>query len=238
MRQKLRVLVTVASLVALATTTVVSQASAFFLRVPQVPVLGAGLQNYLNAQGESINVLTDQVDAQVWAQGASGNNVVTIMIELAGNAAANSVGIYNTNDAVPSLFQIFPGVAAAGWFAVCSFQEAPTRVVVTLFDDNGGIQGQVTYLGADPNAYGFYLQGPGGTFYSEDYRNSGGSAQMLTYAGTGNNFGEWWICFEDLDLATGGSDQDYDDMVFITESVVPVATREVTLGYIKSLYHR
>jgi hypothetical protein len=42
------------------------------------------LQGYLNSQGESINVLTDQQDAQIWSSSASGNSLLTLMVEFAG----------------------------------------------------------------------------------------------------------------------------------------------------------
>src|SRR5262245_45271226 len=71
MKKGQRMLAT-ASLVVLGISAVASQASAF-LRVPQVPVLGGTLQGYLNSKGEAINVSTDQQDAQVWSQSASGN---------------------------------------------------------------------------------------------------------------------------------------------------------------------
>jgi hypothetical protein len=211
-----------------------SHASAFNLRVPQVPVGGGSLQAYLNSKGESINVLTDQINAQVWSTSASGNSVFTLMIELAGNASGNAIGVYNASEGAPTLFEIFPGSAAAGWHALISFQGSG-NLVVTLFDNNSAFLGQVTHLNVDSNAFGFYLAGPGGTFYSQDGRNAGAQAQMLTYAGTGVNFGEWWFCFEDLEVASG-SDQDFEDAVVILESVVPIATKQVTWGAVKGLY--
>ena len=93
---------------------------------------------------------------------------------------------------------------------------------------------QTFYAGVNANAFGFYLQGPGGTFYTQDSRN-GGAAQALTYAGTGQNFGDWWMCFEDLSAA-GGSDYDYDDAVLLLQSVVPTPTGAKTWGAIKALY--
>jgi hypothetical protein len=233
MTNKLRALVT-GAVFSLVVTTMATQASAFFLRVPQVPILGGSLQGYLNGQGESINVLTDQVDAQKWSPGASGNGLITIMIELGGNAPANGFGLYDANLAAPPLLQVFPGAASAGWFAVVSFQ--PGGLVVTLFDQNSIIQGQVFYAGALTN-YGYYISGPGGTHYSEDSRNVGGAAQMVTFAGTGQNFGEWWICVEDTGVAAGG-DQDFDDLIVISESVNPVKTEQVTLGRIKAMYRK
>src|SRR5690242_11467607 len=98
-----------------ALVVVASAAGAFPLRSPQVAVGGTSLQTYLNGVGESINVNTDQLDAQVWDTSVSGNATFTLMIELAGNAALNTIGIYNANNAAP-LFQVFPGAASAGWF--------------------------------------------------------------------------------------------------------------------------
>jgi len=210
-----------------------SPAAAFTLRSPQVAVGGASLQTYLNGVGESINVNTDQLDAQEWNTSVSGNSTFTLMVEFAGFAGSNNIGVYNASAAVPPLFQVFPGAAAAGWFATCHF--ASGNMVVTLFDNNSVFQGQTTYLGVDPNDFGFYLQGPGGTFYSQDARNAGGVAQVLTYAGTGRNFGDWWECFEDLTPA-GGSDRDFDDAVLMLQSVGPTPTANRSWGSIKTLY--
>jgi len=167
------------------------------LRSPQVVVNGGTLQGYLNSVGESINVNTDQLDAQVWTTSVSGNATFTMMIELAGNAAAKNIGVYNSNAGPsPTLFQLFPGAASAGWYVTAHF--ASGNLSVALFDKNGVFQGSNSYSGVNATGFGFYLQGPGGTFYSQDARNGGGNPQILTYAGTGNNFGDWWECFEDL----------------------------------------
>jgi len=210
----------------------VSIASAFPPRVPQVVFADAGLQGYLNGVGESINVLTDQVDAQVWDASVSGNATFTLMIELTTpNAANNAIGVYNTTMPVSPLFNLFPGTATAGWFATAHFAGGTLRV--TLYDNNAVIQGQIMYPGVNANAFGFYLVGPSGTFYSEDYRNSG-NPHALTYLGTGPNGGNWWECFEDSRDAT--VDADFDDVVLMLESVVPVPTNMSTWGMVKRLY--
>lgn len=220
----------VASIVALGASP--AAANPFPLRAPQVVFGSASLQGYLNGVGESINVDTEQLDAQVWTTAVSGNSTFTLMIELAGFAGSNTIGIYNTNDPPnPPLFQVFPGAASAGWFATAHFGNG--NLVVTLFDNNSVIQGQSFYAGVNPNAFGFYLQGQGGTFYSEDSRN-GGLAQMLTYAGTGQNFGEWWECFEDLPRTPGSGD--FDDAVLLMQSVVPTDVAGETWGRLKALY--
>jgi hypothetical protein len=210
-------------------------ASAAALRAPQVAVGGATLQGVLNGFGESaINVNTDQVAVERWASTVSNNSTFTIQVELAGFAASNNYGLYNAGAAVPALYQVFPGAAAPGWFAVASFRTLPTRVVVNLFDNNVSFVGQNTYLGADKNDFGFYLDGPGGLFYTQDSRNAGGLAQALTFSGTGVNSGSWWLCWEDLPRAS--SDGDYDDAVLFLESVNPTPLNKTSWGALKSRF--
>jgi hypothetical protein len=208
-----------------------SSAFAFSLRSPQVTVNGGSLQGYLNANDGGINAGTDQLDAQQWTASISGNATFTLMIELAGNAASNNIGVYNTNAGpTPTLFQVFPGAASAGWFATVHFGGG--NLTVTLFDNTSAIMGQTFYSGVNANGFGFYLQGPGGTFYTQDARNPGGLPQMVTYAGTGQNYGDWWMAFEDL----SASDNDFDDAVLLLQSVVPTPTGPKTWGAVKALY--
>ncbi|HET6462579.1 MAG TPA: hypothetical protein VFH33_02165, partial [Candidatus Krumholzibacteria bacterium] len=65
---------------------------------------------------------------------------------------------------------------------------------------------------------------------------TGAKPQMVTYAGTGQNTGEWWLCFEDL--APNVTDDDFEDAVLVLESVNPVAVHPTTLGAVKALYRR
>jgi hypothetical protein len=223
------------AVVALATAATTAQA--FDLRSPQIPFCQGSLQSYLNGVGESIDVTTAQINAQNWSSTVSGNAEFTLMIELAGNAAQNAIGVYNIDDPPnPPLFQIFPGAATAGWSASVHF--FPTGVLkVYLFDQNGDPAGNTNYAGVDRTKFGFYLQGPGGTFYSQDSRN-GGNAQILTYAGTGINVGSWWQCFEDLPYVYPDCLTDFEDAVMFVESVNPgpVPARMETWGRLKSLY--
>ena len=101
---------------------------------------------------------TDQDAVQTWASTVSQNSTFTLMIELAGNAATNTIGLYNGGDVAPPLYQVFPGAATNGWFATASFRSGPTRVIVNLFDANAAFVGSTTYLGADAQNFGFYLQ--------------------------------------------------------------------------------
>ena len=210
------------------------QAGPFPSRSPQVSLQGAALQSYLDGLGESINVASDQLDASVWASAVSGNTLFTLMIEVAAFSNQNSMGVYNSDDLnpAPAMFQVFPAAAAAGWYAVASFQTSG-RLVVSLFDDQSSYQGQTVYTGVNAQKFSFYLSGPGGTFFTQDARN-GGNAQALVYSGTGNNTGDWWMCFEEqpYDAATS----DFNDAVLLLQSVVPTPTRSTSWGELKALY--
>ncbi len=223
------------ALALLAVSFAVSPAAASFpLRSPQVAFQSASLQSYLNGQGESINVTTDQLDLEVWTSSVSGNATFTLMIELAANAPFNNLGVYNQGTPL-MLFQVFPGAAAAGWFAVASFQSSG-NLVVSLFDNNSVFQGSTTYSGVNGQKFGFYLQGPGGLFHSEDGLNPGGNAQALTYAGTGRNFGDWWLCWEDLPYAAASAD--FNDAVLLLQSIAPVPAKATTWGALKARYEK
>ncbi|HEY6193823.1 MAG TPA: hypothetical protein VI504_02185 [Candidatus Eisenbacteria bacterium] len=226
-----RVATIIAGLIALAAVAGTASAA---LRSPQVPVAGGTLQGYLNSVGESINVLTDQQAIFEWASTVSSNSTFTIQVELSGNAGANTIGLYNASAVAPPLYLVFPGVATNGWFAVASFRTSPTRVVVNLFDNNANLVGNVTYLGADRNDFGFYLQGPGGLFFTQDPRNPGGDPQALTYAGTGQNSGSWWLCWEDAPFVPGQSD--FDDAVLFLESVNPTPVNHASWGSLKARF--
>jgi hypothetical protein len=222
--------------VAVALLAVVSTAGAFDLRAPQVGFCTGSLQSYMTSVGENINLTADQANAQVWTSTVSGNSDFTLMLELAGYAAQNAIGVYNADDVNPTLFQIFPGSATAGWSASIHFALSGS-LTVHLFDPNSNYQGSTVYQGVNRNKFGFYLQGPGGTFYSQDVRN-GGKAQILTYAGTGYNSGSWWQCFEDLPYQYPDCLTDFEDAVLFVESVNPVPARGTTWGAVKALYGR
>ena len=223
---------------AVALLVVVSTAGAFDLRAPQVGFCTGSLQSYLTGVGENINVATAQVNAQVWTSTVSGNSEFTLMVELAGNAKQNAIGVYNIDDPIPVLFQIFPGAATDGWNASVHFL-ADGTLKVYLYDENSDpYGGVVVYHGVNRNKFGFYLQGPGGTFYSQDSRNIGGNAQILTYAGTGINSGNWWQCFEDLNYQYPDCLTDFEDAVLFVESVNPVPAHGTTWGALKALYGR
>src|SRR5262245_16294094 len=147
--------------VALAAMLFAASASHAALRSPQVPVSGTSLQAFFSSQGQAINAATDQLELQTTSFAASST------FEIDGNFPSNSsttIGLYNAGAAVPALYQVWPGSATNGWFAIASFRTAPTRLVVTLFDASSAFQGSTTYLAGppDPTFMGIYVQQPAG----------------------------------------------------------------------------
>jgi hypothetical protein len=205
-------------------------ASALTLRNPQVPFSDAPLQNYMNVVDPGINVLTQQVDAQVWSVSITGNTDFTLMLKnhLGMNA---SVGVYNGNDPnpIPALFQVFPGGAVAGWYATLHFGGG--NLIVSLFDQNSTFMGQTFYPGVDQNNFGFYIQGPGGTWFSQDARNAG-APEMLAYNSVALP-GDFWLCWA-AESYSGLST--FDDVVINVQSIRPTPAVPHTWGSLKARY--
>lgn len=212
-------------------------AQAYPARVPQIALHtgwdGISLHSYLGSVGENLNTQTSQLDLQTWGAPVTGNATFSLRMEIAGYARYNSIGVYNAGAASPTKFLVFPGAASPGWYATCAFG-AGGQLTVRLYDTAHHLQGITNHTGVDRNNFGFYLEGPAGTFWSQDFRNAGGKPQALAYAGTGAYAGRWWECFEDLPY--GSSDVDFQDSILLLEAVVPTPARGSTWGALKSLY--
>jgi hypothetical protein len=136
-----------------------------------------------------------------------------LLFEIAGNAARNAFGLYNSAGAKKELF-----AGGASGFA------RSTRISTQdLIADGFG-------------TFGLYLDGPGGTFYSEIAKNDGAD-QFLAYQGSGQFIQkpnrpdgrtfklterDYLFAFEDLPLAE--SDKDYNDFVGVIRRVTVVET--------------
>lgn len=216
-----------------------SGAAGGVLRSPQVPVLTGRLQSYLDGLGESIQVNTDQLAAQTGPlRTALSVNNFTLNLTLGGNyAGGDSIGVYNAGDASPTLMRVFPAQATIGWFAVLAFEPSPQRLLVALFDANVSFVSATTYLGVDPTDFGFYLQGPNGTFFMQDARNPNDAPQMLAFTGTGIDANMDLLCWEDAQVGAG-SDQDFDDVVLVEEctNCMPDPVMKSTWGALKQRF--
>lgn len=144
-----------------------------------------------------------------------------LLLELAGYAGSNTFGIYEFSDA--------GGVITLGdTLEVFSGGDSPTFNVTLEFDLAGGtVENLNTSTTANiDDTFGFYLDGPGGTFYTHNYLNVDGDDYALLFDTHGDLSGELFgsdvvVAFEDL-LKRDGSDFDYNDMVVGVNDVAPI----------------
>jgi hypothetical protein len=187
--------------------------------------------------------LADPADS-IWHTDSSVGSA-TILVELAGNASGNTLGIYDSTSTLNSL-EIFSGPAGASSraFITVSGSAGAYHVQVDRFIGNT-FAGSVSSVFAS-SSFGFYLQQPasagGERFYSESSRNAGRNGDpnakdyMYSYIGNGATFAsssiyapsmvkgtkfdatDALIAWEDLRTA---SDGDYQDMVVLLRDIVP-----------------
>ncbi|WP_189577557.1 DUF4114 domain-containing protein [Marinobacter zhanjiangensis] len=200
---------------------------------------GVNLQSVLDgitdSGSSSVNVYNDHLGDGLdsyWNITASGGSVATFVIEIAGNENINTFGVYDRSNS-NNYLELFSGPASSG----NGFQSS---VTLSMLDDGSG-SFDVQALGAgvyntgtfNTKQFGYYLGTANGpTFYSDSSLNTDGSDQMVAYQGTGDDVtidgfsgGEWTaneyiLAWEDLLYAD--SDQDFNDLVVMVESVSPV----------------
>src|SRR5258705_13715024 len=204
------------------------------LRVPQVPVIGGGLQAYLISVGETINVNTDLQADQTWTHPVSSTSTFTIEFQSSPNAALQQFGMYNASAVIPPLFFLMSGSVGPLGFSTATFKPG-NIVTVNRFDALANFLSTTTFGGIDPNNIGFYLSVPNGTGFTQDSRNPRGLAPAITVLGTGANAGTWWLCWDEP-LAGAPGDQDYDDLVVLMESVNPTPVSKTTWGALKARF--
>jgi hypothetical protein len=195
------------------------------------PINGDSLQNIINGLyscatcapvSAAPNVITGQAAPdETWAIEASGTSIATIVLELAGYADQNILGVYDVYNP-SSRVELFGGAASSGSSVALSFDD--TGMVYRTFAATG-----VTFTG---NYFGYYLQTPDNIFYSQAFLNPNGSDQMVAFQGDGDRIklptkpaGIWGSSSYILaweDLAYDGSDKDFDDFVVYVESVTAV----------------
>jgi hypothetical protein len=221
-------------LVALVASAGIIESASAALRAPQVPILGGSLQAYLNSVPQAINVLTDQDATQAWTHTSSNTTTYTIMFESSPNANVFQFGLYNASAVIPPLFFLVSGSVGPQGYSTATFMPG-NILVVNRFDANANFLSTTTFGGVDPTNFGFYLSGPNGTFFTQDARNPGGRAQAVSFKGTGSANGTWWLCFEESSVAAG-SDQDFDDLVIMMESVNTTPVNRTTWGQLKARF--
>lgn len=181
------------------------------------------LQQILNGMTvggtSSVNVVTDQYVAdEGWAMNSPLGGYGMIVMELAGYAGSNRLGLYdlaNPNNRL-QLFSGPDGVGAGTQFAIDSAGHVYRNFVST---------GQ-TFTS---DLFGFYLETPAGLWFSEASHNADGADHMVAYRGEGDTirspigFNVPWASDVFLlgweDLASNNWDQDYNDFVLFVGGV-------------------
>jgi len=180
----------------------------------------AGTDGCLSEGSDDIDVNAEAVAAGEWAVSSSTGSFSKLIIEIAGYRNSNKFGIYDLDDPSTRL-EIFGGSDAAGDSATIEYVGGGQYALGSTTVNLG-------------SSFGFYLSGPGGDFFSQAARNSGGHEQMVAFQGDGSrnaNFfgydedrlwqaGEWVLAWEDLPYAN--SDQDFNDLVVMVNSVSTV----------------
>ncbi|MGB5232518.1 MAG: DUF4114 domain-containing protein [Desulfoprunum sp.] len=153
------------------------------------------------------------------SEGVLSGSWTTLLIEVAGNAGANTFGVFDQSG---NMYKLFDG--SAGTLDKISMTWNSHGLFSATFDPDTGSPVTLWTDEQLDQVYGYYLGTPGGYFYSDPNKN-GGWDQMVSYMGTGTNglsAGHYILAWEDLGYGLSGTDKDFNDMVIMVESVNPV----------------
>jgi hypothetical protein len=220
--------------------------SAFAAQANAVPVMddgddgvGTGLQSQLDKitvapsptpGTSSANVNTDQLSDGLdsyWGITGTAGSITTFIVEIAGQSESNTFGIYDRTDKT-NYVELFSGSDTYN-------NGFGSQVTLTMLADGSiGLNNVDTGKDFAGNQFGYYLGTANGpTFYSDSTLNQDGSDQMVAIQGTdtdtvqipGFTAGLWSdkefvLAWEDVLYAN--SDKDFNDLVVMVESVLPV----------------
>ena len=218
------------ALAAVFSIAIVAPARAEF-RVPQVAITGTALQSLMNAQGQTINVATDQR----LPDGFSGLYLTRPSTHFFVYRVRGSDGLTIFDQGVPfppPLYTIAPANLPSGWFTEVRFDNSPIQMVVNFYNQNSVFQGSNSVPGLGFNFLGLAITASG-VFFPFDSLNPDGKAHALVYRGTGLHQGSTWLCAE-TGLAT--PDNDFDDAVFLLEQLNATPVQRTTWGTLKQRF--
>jgi len=95
--------------------------------------------------------------------------------------------------------------------------------------------GTMTYTGVNSALFAYYIKAFGNTYFSHDGFNGDGKAHALAYAGTGQNTGCWWQCWEESPIPNY-LDADFNDAVVFMESMNPTPVSKSSWGQVKARF--
>jgi Domain of unknown function (DUF4114)/PEP-CTERM motif len=171
------------------------------------------LLNHHTASGPQINTNNDSGYELFRSKGTQAAS--SFLFSMAGNAPYNTFGLYKAGDQNTKI-QLFGGGTQSGAQSAVNFLA------------NGAIQVGSSIVQNFGTDFGFYIDGPGGRYFSQKALN-GGNQQSMIYQGNGQTrlniggqdtlFGldKFLVAFEDLPF--GNTDKDYNDMVLLVSGV-------------------
>jgi hypothetical protein len=201
-------------------------------RSPQVAVAGTALQAFMAAQGQTIDVTTEQRLVDYWSGLYLTRPSSHFFVRSFGDGV-DALAVYDASLPSPTLYTIHPAGLPAGWFTEVGFDYTPVQMVVNLFNNVGALQGSTSYPGLGFTGFGLATSGPGGVFHAFDELNPGQRAHILAFQATG----PWgtWLCGENQTAANGG-DFDFADAIFLLENINVTPVRTTTWGALKQRF--
>jgi hypothetical protein len=180
----------------------------------------------------AIDVVNDCVAEGADALWTTLSGGATVLLEIAGNANLNRLGIYNPDTGMSR--EIFQGSDGVGSTAAISLSASGSGYLLSIVED-----GQTHTMMLDSPEFGFYLQrGNDSTlqFFSDTDATAAdpGVDHLYAYQGTGDVFvggaaigsvfaaSDYILAWEDLKSTEAGYDRDYQDMVVLLRSIAPV----------------
>ena len=203
-------------------------------RVPQVAVSGTALQAFMTAQGQAIDVTTQQRLVGYFSGLYITRPSSHFFVRSFGDGV-DALAVYEGSDPARTLYTIHPAGLPAGWFTEVGFIDFPVQMVVNLFNDVGALQGSTTHPGLGFTGFGLATSGPGGVFYAFDELNPGQRAYILAFQATAAWSGSTWLCGENQTAANGG-DFDFADAIFLLENISVTPARTTTWGALKQRF--
>jgi hypothetical protein len=201
-------------------------------RSPQVAVSGSALQTFMGAQGQAIDVDTEQRLVDYWSGLYLTRPSSPFYVRSFGDGV-DALVVYDSNAPQGPLFTICPGGLPSGWFTEVSFTHTPLQMIVRVYDAVGALQSTVSHPGLGFTGFGLATMGPGGVFHAFDELNPGQRAHILAFQATG----PWgtWLCGENQAAANGG-DFDFADAIFLLENINVTPVRHTTWGAVKQRF--
>lgn len=156
---------------------------------------------------------------------AQGRAAASILVEIAGFAGGNVLGIYDPLNPESGRVSLFAGPDGAGSNTTFSLVSSGGGYDVVT---NGRVEGHFA-----SDVFGFYLRTPQHqTFFSEPSRNADRADHMYAYRGNGAAFSSgplagsvfaasmYLLAFEDLPIPRG--DRDFQDFVATVNFITPI----------------